>query len=147
LWAAYGQAKTANILFAVELDRVLKSRGVRAYALHPGGIQTELDRHAKGTPDAFAFFFEAAKKEGYTIEWKSIAAGAATQTLAATAPELRNVGGVFLNDCQVTTVALSDTASPFASPHAHRAYAVDAENAKKLWKLSETLVGQEFRFE
>jgi NAD(P)-dependent dehydrogenase (short-subunit alcohol dehydrogenase family) len=127
---SYGQSKTANILFSVELDRRLSNRGVHSYAVHPGMIATELGRHM--TRDDFRAISERAKRSpsGGLPQRKSIESGAATSVWAATADELRELGGVYCEDC-----AVSDQHAPWA---------LDAESARRLWELSETLVGQTF---
>jgi NAD(P)-dependent dehydrogenase (short-subunit alcohol dehydrogenase family) len=127
---AYGQSKTANILFSVELDRRLRDRGVRSYAVHPGMIATELGRYM--TRDDFRALKERAKgsPSGGLPARKSVEAGAATSVWAATAPELNNDGGVYCEDC-----AISDQHAPWA---------LDVDSARRLWLLSETLVGQQF---
>jgi len=127
---AYGQSKTANILFSVELDRRLHDRGVRAYAVHPGMIATELGRHM--TRDDYRALSERAKRGpgGGFPQRKSIESGAATSIWAATSGELRTQGGVYCEDC-----AVSDQHAPWA---------LDADAARRLWALSETLVGQSF---
>ncbi|HZP30911.1 MAG TPA: SDR family NAD(P)-dependent oxidoreductase [Acidimicrobiia bacterium] len=128
-WEAYGQSKTANILFTVELERRLGPRGVHAYAVHPGMIVTELGRHLNR--DDIKQMGERAKARGTTLpSYKSIEQGAATTVWCATAPELAGVGGVYCEDCHV-----SDNHAPWAR---------DPESAKRLWALSEQLVGQEF---
>jgi NAD(P)-dependent dehydrogenase (short-subunit alcohol dehydrogenase family) len=131
-WEAYGQSKTANILFTVELDRRLAPRGVRAYAVHPGMIATELGRHL--TRDDIKALGERAKSRGTTLpSYKSVEQGAATSVWAATAPELAGVGGVYCEDCHVS--------------ENHAPWALVPESATRLWALSETMVGQEFASE
>jgi NAD(P)-dependent dehydrogenase (short-subunit alcohol dehydrogenase family) len=125
---AYGQSKTANILFTVELERRLAGRGVHAYAVHPGLVGTKLGRYM--TPEVMAQLMEKAKQGGGMPTRKSLEQGAATSVWAATAPGLEAVGGSYLADCQV-------------SDH-HAAWAVDPDAAARLWTISETLVGQQF---
>lgn len=129
-FAAYGQSKTANILFSVELERRLGSRGVHAYAVHPGMIATELARHM--TEDDRAALMERAKRapSGGMPPRKTVEQGAATSVWAATAPELADAGGTYLADCEVTDD--------------HAPWACDPESATRLWALTETLVGQNF---
>src|SRR5215468_1970784 len=132
-WLAYGQAKTANVLFAVGLDRRLGTRGVHANALHPGAILTELGRHLQAED------LEFLQQRNRGMNFKSIEAGAATSVHAATAPELEGRGGLYLEDCQIAAVndepgGLSGVAS----------YALDPQNAERLWEVSETLVGERF---
>ena len=134
-WSAYGQAKTANVLLAVELDRRLGSRGVHANGLHPGGIRTELGRHL--TQDDIKELMSRAP--GGKMEWKTPEQGAATSVWAATAPELEGRGGLYLDDCQIASVRTSPD-----DPGGYEAYARDAEAAKRLWTVSEQHVGQSF---
>ncbi len=129
-FAAYGQSKTANILFSVELDRRLADRGVHAYAVHPGMIATELGRYM--TRDDMAALQERAKRSpgGGMPPRKSLEQGAATTVWAATDPDLDDQGGTYLADCQVTDQ--------------HAPWARDRESAVRLWALSENLVGEQF---
>jgi NAD(P)-dependent dehydrogenase (short-subunit alcohol dehydrogenase family) len=130
-FTAYSQSKTANILFTVELDRRLAPHGVRAYAVHPGMIVTELGRHM--TRDDLVALRERAKKgpSGGLPAYKSIEAGAATSVWAATASELDGTGGIYLADCAPATAA---------------PWATDPDAARRLWELSERLIGQTFDF-
>ncbi|MFF3404646.1 SDR family NAD(P)-dependent oxidoreductase [Streptomyces sp. NPDC002742] len=135
-WEAYGQAKTANVLFAVELDRRGQDSGVRAFSLHPGGILTPLQRHLprqemvdrgwideNGTP---------LNPEGF----KTPEQGAATQVWAATSPLLAGLGGVYCEDCDIAEPAPAD-----GTRTGVRAYATDPEQAARLWDLSAELTG------
>lgn len=81
-WMAYGRAKTANVLFAVELDRRYRSQGLRATAVHPGGIVTDLGRHL--TDETINALIEA--RSGAEIKWKNVQQGAATSVWAALWP-------------------------------------------------------------
>jgi NAD(P)-dependent dehydrogenase (short-subunit alcohol dehydrogenase family) len=137
-WVAYGRSKTANVLFAVELDRRLRDRGVRACAVHPGGIDTDLDRHL----DADSRAFVAARRQQSGSLQKSVAAGAATTVWAAVVADPEVIGGVYAEDCGVAPVLGED--SPPDSSTGVRAYAVDPENAARLWARSEDLVGENF---
>ena len=130
---AYGQSKTANILFSVELDRRLGPRGVHAYAVHPGMISTELGRYM--TRDDMTALMERAKRgpSGGMPSRKTLEQGAATTVWAATAPGLESRGGTYLADCRVT--------------EEHAPWARDPESAARLWALSESLVGQQFRLD
>ena len=89
------QAKT-RLLHAVELDRRLGGAGVRAFALHPGGIVTEPGRHLNADDVA-----QLRERASAGFRWKSVEAGAATSVWAATAPELEGQGGLYLEDCHV----------------------------------------------
>ncbi len=101
-FASYGQSKTANILFSVELDRRLGERGVHAYAVHPGLIHTELGRYmtAQDMDDLVAMAKRGSS--GGLPPAKTVEQGAATSVWAATAPELDDRGGTYLADCEVT---------------------------------------------
>jgi len=125
-WQAYGQSKTANLLFTLELERRFGDRGVHAYAVHPGVVATDLDRNL--TEQDKARFGERMTKDG--ILTKTVAHGAATSVLAATSAGLDGHGGSYLEDCHVTDAI---------APHAK-----DAALAARLWTLSEELVGQAF---
>jgi NAD(P)-dependent dehydrogenase (short-subunit alcohol dehydrogenase family) len=136
-WLSYGQSKTANVLFAVELERRLGARGVHAYAVHPGVIQTELSRYM-GEEDWELIRSRAVAREG-ELRTKSVEAGAATSAYAATAPELEGLGGIYLEDCAIAEVDDTEDASGGV-----RSYAVDPEAARRLWSLSEEMVGEVF---
>ena len=133
-WLAYGRAKTANALFAVELDH-LYADSLHAFSLHPGGIQTELARHL--TEESLGTLIAAMPADQPTI-WKSIPAGAATSVWAATAPELEDHGGAYLEDCNVALVNADLTSRTGVKP-----YALDPARAEALWALSMDLVGIE----
>lgn len=137
-WVAYGQAKTANALFAVGLTRRLQALGVTANAVHPGSIRTELSRHL--TEADFAQLAEWGRV-GANITFKTPAQGAATQVWAAVSPELEGVGGLYLEDCGIGV----ENATPMAAS-GYQPYALDAEAAERLWALSEDIVGQRFAF-
>jgi NAD(P)-dependent dehydrogenase (short-subunit alcohol dehydrogenase family) len=124
-WSAYGQSKTANVLFAVELDRRYRGEGIRAFAVHPGMIATDLGRHL--TPESIAQVVASA--EGSGESYKSVAAGAATAVWAATAPELDGAGGVYLADCAIAPPI--EEGSPGYASHA-----VDPDAARRLWTIS-----------
>jgi NAD(P)-dependent dehydrogenase (short-subunit alcohol dehydrogenase family) len=134
-WESYGQAKTANVLFAVELDRRLQGMGVRANALHPGGIVTDLGRHL--TEDDIKELM--ARAPGGKMVWKTPEQGAATSVWAATAPELEGKGGLYLDDCQIAAERTSED-----DPGGYEPYARDPEAARRLWTVSEEMVGERF---
>jgi NAD(P)-dependent dehydrogenase (short-subunit alcohol dehydrogenase family) len=141
---AYGRSKTANILFAVEFDRRHKTRGVRATALHPGGILTELGRHLQpGELEATVERINAQlRAEGRPpFQIKTIPQGAATSVWAAFVAPAEEVGGRYCEDCQLSQVAdgLISPVSPGVRP-----YALDPDHAKALWARSEELVGERF---
>jgi NAD(P)-dependent dehydrogenase (short-subunit alcohol dehydrogenase family) len=143
-WIAYGRSKTANTLFAVEFDRRHKARGVRATAVHPGGIRTELTRHLDdGTLEAMVGKInEELAAEGHPpYELKSIPQGAATSVWAGFVATADGVGGLYCENCHVATVT-ENPASRISE--GVRAYALDAERAKALWSKSEAMVGERF---
>ncbi|KAB8190832.1 SDR family NAD(P)-dependent oxidoreductase [Nonomuraea phyllanthi] len=133
-WQAYGQAKTANVLFAVRLDALARDAGVRAFALHPGGILTPLQRHLPKEEMVAAGWIDEAGN-ALNPSFKTPEQGAATQVWAATSPQLAGMGGVYCEDC--------DIAEPAADPVGPgvRDYAIDPEQAARLWTLSAELTG------
>ena len=136
-WASYGQAKTANVLFTVGLEKRLSDKGIHAFAVHPGGIETNLGRHlSQEQRDALT---ERVTTADPNFEWKTIPQGAATQVWAATSPELDGRGGLYCEDCNVAQVDDESRVSGV------RSYAVDAANAEALWTLSEELTGEFFQ--
>ncbi|MEH6584532.1 MAG: SDR family NAD(P)-dependent oxidoreductase [Halioglobus sp.] len=136
-WQAYGESKTANALFATGLDERLKSLGVRAFSVHPGVIITELGRHLE--PEDYTAL-AASQPEGRELVYKSIPQGAATSVWAATSEDLEGKGGIYLEDCQIAEPAVAGGDGGVES------YAVDADIARRLWDLSEDLVGEAFTF-
>ena len=141
---AYGRSKTANILFAVEFDRRQKARGVRATAIHPGGIKTELDRHmAPGELENLVAQINAqlAAAGQPPFQLKTIPQGAATSVWSGFVAPAENVGGRYCENCQVSEVT-EGPVSP-VSPGV-RPYALDPEHAKALWARSEAMVGESF---
>jgi len=133
-WEAYGQSKTANVLFSVALDARMQSAGVRSFAVHPGAISTELGRHMDNDDMARI----AASFPGGKFSFKTVPQGAATSVWAATAPELAGRGGLYLEDCHIAEAATAD------SPAGVQAWALDPASAERLWQLSEQWVGQSF---
>ena len=139
-FGAYGRSKTANILFAVEFDRRHKDRGVRAVAVHPGGIQTELGRHmTPETMKALVDSINASQPADKQFSWKTIPQGAATSVWAGVVADVNEVGGLYCEDCHL---AERQEAADVRS--GVRGYAIDPENAKRLWALSERMVGETF---
>ncbi len=149
-WESYGQSKTANILFTLELDRRLAASGAHSYAVHPGMIGTNLARYLEpgdfkalmsrgsrrtGPGDTSANTSAPTTDQAESVEkpaavvMKSIPAGAATTVWAATEPALIDHGGAYLEDCHLGV----------AAEHAR-----DVEAARRLWAMSETMVGQSF---
>ena len=136
-WKAYGQAKTANALFAVQLDALGKDFGVRAFAVHPGGIMTELQRHLPREEMIASGWMDA---DGNVNErFKTPAQGAATSVWAATSPQLAGMGGVYCEDCDIAEP--TEPGTPEARIRGVDAHAVDRADAKRLWQLSADLTG------
>lgn len=137
-FVAYGAAKTANVLHAVELDRRLRDRGVRAFAVHPGGIGTELARYM--TPDVRKQMMSMIAAQGAdTFRWKTVEEGAATQVWALVSPDLDGEGGRYCEDCSLSDVVPDHTDLGVNDPGV-LARAVDVDRARALWELSEQLV-------
>jgi NAD(P)-dependent dehydrogenase (short-subunit alcohol dehydrogenase family) len=130
-WSAYGQSKTANVLFAVAATKQWAGDGITANALMPGGIRTNLQRYV---PDEELARLRAAA--GVEEQWKTPEQGAATSVLVATSPLLDGVGGRYFEDCNEAVVG------QLSGRHGVAAYALDPEAAERLWRVSvETLAG------
>jgi NAD(P)-dependent dehydrogenase (short-subunit alcohol dehydrogenase family) len=138
-WVAYGRSKTANILFAVEFDRRHKDRGVRATAVHPGTIQTELSRFM--TPEVTQRLFDrlGAPAGAPAFEFKTIPQGAATSVWAGAVAEADAVGGRYCEDCHVAGIVDAPGLRGGVQP-----YALDADRARALWAKSEAMTGERF---
>lgn len=139
---AYGRSKTANVLFAVEFDRRHKADGIRATAVHPGGIQTELGRYM--TPAVTQSLIDAVNANrpagAAAYAYKTVAQGAATTVWAGCVAPAELVGGRYCEDSHVAEpVPDSDQRSGGI-----RSYALDPERAKALWAKSEEMVGERF---
>jgi NAD(P)-dependent dehydrogenase (short-subunit alcohol dehydrogenase family) len=144
-WVAYGRAKTANALFARELARRSAPSGLLSFAVHPGGIITDLGRHL--TDDLIHEMADFARRrsaavsesgESRDIHFKSVEAGAATQVWAGTTSELAGHNGAYLADCGLGVVGADPGVNGFMP------YLLDDDHAGELWELSERLVGQRF---
>jgi NAD(P)-dependent dehydrogenase (short-subunit alcohol dehydrogenase family) len=131
-WIGYGRAKTANVLFAVELDRRYRDQGIRAFSLHPGAIMTELARHL--TDETLGEMI-ASIPDGQEVAFKTVPQGAATTVFAAVSPVLDGEGGRYLEDCAIAEVTDEPDAMGGVRP-----YAVDPDRAAALWTLSERLI-------
>jgi NAD(P)-dependent dehydrogenase (short-subunit alcohol dehydrogenase family) len=133
-WVAYGQAKSANVLFAVHLDVLGADQGVRAFALHPGGIMTPLQRHLQQEEMVSMGWIDA---DGNVLaRFKTPEQGAATQVWAATSAQLDGMGGVYCEDCDIA-VANDDPTTRVGV----RSWATDPDEAARLWALSAELTG------
>jgi NAD(P)-dependent dehydrogenase (short-subunit alcohol dehydrogenase family) len=133
-FGAYGQSKTANVLFAVEATRRWASDGITANALMPGGIATELQRHVGG-----AEYMEQARERfrAAGARLKTAEQGAATSVLLATSPQLEGVGGRYFEDCNEAQVIARRDATTISGV---APYALDPDNAERLWEVSLELV-------
>ena len=145
-FVAYGRSKTANILFAVAFDNRHRDRGVRAAAVHPGGIQTELDRHldpslVRKTIEQLNRQLAAEGKASFHL--KTIPQGAATSVWTAVVAPADEIGGHYCENCHVGNIA-PDYVPITAISEGVRGYALDPNNAEALWKKSEELVGESF---
>ena len=138
-WQAYGQAKTADALFAVGMNRRLGEHGGRAFSVHPGGIATPLQRHlpneemvALGWMNENGELTEEAAKM-----FKTVTQGASTTLWAATAPALKDHGGEYCEDCDIAALADAENPSRYNKV---QPYAVDEDSAERLWAMSEEMV-------
>jgi NAD(P)-dependent dehydrogenase (short-subunit alcohol dehydrogenase family) len=136
-WEAYGQAKTANALFAVHLDALGQGAGVRAFAVHPGGIMTPLQRHLTREEMLASGWID---EDGNVDErFKTPEQGAATSVWAATSPRLEGQGGVYCEDCDIAEPTVPGSAT--ARTAGVDAHAIDPAAAARLWALSAQLTG------
>jgi NAD(P)-dependent dehydrogenase (short-subunit alcohol dehydrogenase family) len=143
-FGAYGRSKTANILFAVEFDRRHKGDGVRATAVHPGGIQTELGRYM--TPEVTEAMIKSINESNTAsgsapFAWKTVPQGAATSVWAGVKASADSVGGRYCEDCHVAQIVETEAVDLRGGV---RAYALDGQHAKALWAKSEEMVGERF---
>jgi NAD(P)-dependent dehydrogenase (short-subunit alcohol dehydrogenase family) len=143
---AYGRSKTANILFAVAFDKRNRDRGVRAAAVHPGIIHTDLARHVDAS--AIERILEQRNKqlaaEGKApFQWKTVPQGAATSVWAGVVAPAGEIGGRYCEDCHVASVVPKELPDS-AFTEGVRGYALDVKTAEALWKKSEEMVGESF---
>jgi len=145
-FVAYGRSKTANILFAVAFDKRHRNRGIRAAAVHPGGIKTELGRYVEsGRMEKVINEINqqlAAQGKG-PFQWKSVPQGAATSVWAAVVAPADEIGARYCENCHVG-MTVPDDATITAVSEGVRGYALDAKTAEALWKKSEEMVGESF---
>ena len=145
-WVAYGRSKTANILFTVAFDSRHRDRGIRAAAVHPGGIRTELGRHMD--PAHWQAMVDqinkqlAAEGKG-PFQYKTIPQGAATSVWAGFIASADQVGGHYCENCHVSQIVPEEKQLSVNSEGV-RAYALDRKAAEALWRKSEELVGEHF---
>jgi NAD(P)-dependent dehydrogenase (short-subunit alcohol dehydrogenase family) len=134
-WQAYGQSKTANSLFAVQLDALGADAGVRAFAVHPGGIMTPLQRHlSREEMHASGWLDDDGNPVG---QFKTPEQGAATSVWCATSSQLDGMGGVYCADCDIADVV--ESIRPGGGGVI--AHAVDRDSAARLWDVSAQLTG------
>ncbi|MBZ5667426.1 MAG: SDR family NAD(P)-dependent oxidoreductase [Acidobacteriia bacterium] len=147
-WQAYGQSKTANVLFAVELDRRGEANEIRAFAVHPGAVLTGLGRYMTDEElkqyglarDVTIGSVPAGRSVADGGDFKTLEQGAATSVWCATNPQLAGMGGVYCQDVDVAEILPPDSPSNVGV----REYAIDPKSAKCLWTLSEELTGVKF---
>jgi NAD(P)-dependent dehydrogenase (short-subunit alcohol dehydrogenase family) len=145
-FVAYGRSKTANILFTVAFDGRHCGLGVRAAAVHPGVIETELARHVD--PARLQALIDQITKERIAngkepFRWKTVPQGAATSVWTAVVAPAEVIGGKYCENCRVGEV-VADSATISGVSEGVRAYALDLNNAEALWKKSEEMVGEKF---
>ncbi|PSS07194.1 hypothetical protein M430DRAFT_23342 [Amorphotheca resinae ATCC 22711] len=127
-WAAYGQVKTANMLFSIALAERLKDRNILSFSLHPGGIHTNLLRHL--SQEDLENLIKSLREREPDYEFKTLQQGVSTHLVAAFDPSIAKHNGAYLSDCQIAQPLRPDAGDP--------------EEARKLWTLSEELVGEKF---
>jgi NAD(P)-dependent dehydrogenase (short-subunit alcohol dehydrogenase family) len=145
-FVAYGRAKTANVLFAVAFDQRHQARGVRAAAVHPGGIHTELGRHmdeSQMTALLERINSQLVSEGKEPFQFKTVPQGAATSVWAAVVAAAEDVGGRYCENCHVSEVVADDVVITPVSEGVRR-YALDTANAAALWRKSEEMVGESF---
>jgi NAD(P)-dependent dehydrogenase (short-subunit alcohol dehydrogenase family) len=137
-WAAYGQSKTANALFAMGLDQRGSGQGVRAFSLHPGQILTDLGRHLSSAEiAAFDVFDEHGQQKVVPeVGLKNLEQGAATGLWCATSPALNGKGGVYCEDCNIAPVNDAESGRKGVA-----SWAANPEFAERLWSISEEWTG------
>src|ERR1700684_1662934 len=145
-FVAYGRSKTANILFTVAFDKRHRDRGVRAAAVHPGVIHTELGRYvdASQIEKIIEQRNQQLAAEGKALfQWKSIPQGAATSVWSAVVAPAEKIGGQYCEDCHVASLVPANAPIDTINEGVLE-YALDPTNAEALWKKSEEMVGESF---
>ncbi len=137
-WTAYGQAKSANALFALHLDTLGAPHGIRAFSVHPGGIVTPLQRHLSMDEQVAMGWFD---KDGKASDiFKSVEAGAATSIWCAVSPLLAGQGGVYCEDCNIA-VLWEEGMNRYSGARPH---ITNRDDATALWNASEAMTGVNF---
>jgi NAD(P)-dependent dehydrogenase (short-subunit alcohol dehydrogenase family) len=134
-WSAYGQAKSANALFAIHLDEIGKGHDVRAFAVHPGGIKTPLQRYLTMDEQIAMGWYD--KDGNVNPLFKSTEEGAATSVWCAVSPLLEGEGGVYCEDCNIAAL-WQEGMAPYSGVRPH---AINRETAAALWAASEAMTG------
>ena len=137
-WQAYGQAKSANALFALGADNRWKDKGIRAFGVHPGGIFTDLQRHLTTEEMAILGWMneDGTIPERVQKSFKTPEQGASTEVWAATSPKLDGMGGVYCEDCDIAQLA-----TPESQRYQHaREWICDDAKADRLWEMSEAML-------
>ena len=137
-WMAYGQSKTASSLIAIEFDELMKDKGVRGFSVHPGGIMTPLQRHLQNEEMVTLGWM---KEDGSLSDlaknfFKTTSQGASTTLWCATSSSLNNIGGVFCEDCDIAKIK-SEVDESMQRYFGVADWAVDIDEASKLWELTE----------
>ena len=137
-WMAYGQSKTASSLIAIEFDKLMKDKGVRGFSVHPGGIMTPLQRHLQNEEMVTLGWM---KEDGSLSDlaknfFKTTSQGASTTLWCATSPSLNNIGGVFCEDCDIAKIK-SEVDESMQRYFGVADWAIDIDEASKLWELTE----------
>ena len=136
-WQAYGQAKTANVLFAVALDARGADCGVRAFAVYPAGVRTPLQRHLTRQEMRDLGWYDDAGN--LAPLFKTPEQGAAGEAWAAASPRLKGMGGVYIERCDIAEIA--DPSTDKGKQEGVNPYAIDPEQAERLWRVSAQLTG------
>ncbi len=138
-WTAYGQAKSANALFALQLDKLGAAHGVRAFSVDPGGIRTPLQRHLTMEEQIAMGWYDA--DGNLNPMFKTTEQGASTSVWCAVSPLLEGMGGVYCADCNIAA-PWQEGNPPYVGVHPH---VRDEGLAAALWAKSEELTGAAFR--
>ena len=140
-WQSYGQSKTAASLLAVELDSRMKEKGIRAFGVHPGGIFTPLQRHLeKEEMIALGWLGEDGELSKMAAKaFKTPTQGASTSLWCATSPQLNGIGGVYCENCDIAAI---QEEGPTARYVGVAEWAIDTEEASRLWEVTEQIISQ-----
>jgi NAD(P)-dependent dehydrogenase (short-subunit alcohol dehydrogenase family) len=137
-WLAYGQSKTANVLFAVEASRRWADDGITANALHPGGIRTGIQRHQAAILESNQHAQEVMGR----FPWRTPEQGAATSVLLAASPLVEGIGGRYFQNCDEALPHDPATVEDVPEPTGVAAHALDPGAAERLWTVSRKMLGR-----